>query len=150
MNALTGYLLPHCPGGLLIGYDTESNSYRIGGLGLEGAAILAALPGEWLEIVRREATLSLASRAEEQKNAIRPLDFADLSNKLALGRLRPDEQTRLNAYYDALEAVEQEISALQAAIDAADSVRTINALPWPEWAGWDATPENPGFVLEEE
>lgn len=150
METLISKLLPLAENGLLLRVDGNT----VYASGFRPDVDLGALAQEiregWLELVREEALLRVRRAAEAKAQALRPSDFADLMARLQLGRLRPEEQARLNAYYDAVGAVDEERSALEAAIAKAASVAELNAITWPEWVAWEPIPEDPEFVPEAE
>ena len=150
MEALIRKLLPLTERGLLLRVEGGT----VYAFGFRPEVDLNALAQEirdgWLELVREEALLRVRTGAEAKAQALRPHDFSDLMTKLQLGRIRPEEHARLNAYYDAVDALEAERAALEAAIAKATSVAELNAIAWPEWVAWKPIPENPEFVLEAE
>lgn len=150
MDTLIGRLLPLTEKGLLL--RVEGNTVYASGFRPEVdlEALAQEIRSGWLELVREEALLWVRRAAEARAQALRPSDFDDLMARLQLGRIRPEEQARLNAYYDALDALEAERAALEEAIAKAASVAELNALAWPEWVAWTPIPENPEFVLEVE
>lgn len=148
MDTLIRKLLPLTEWGLLL--RVEGGTVYASGFRPEVdlEALAQEIRDGWLELVREEAMLRVRVGAEAKAQALRPHDFSDLMTKLQLGRLRPEEQARLNAYYDALNALEEERAALEAAIAKAASVAELNAIAWPEWVAWEPIPEDPEFVLE--
>jgi len=103
-------------------------------------ALLAELEVEWLELAKQEAANRVKTALTTAQESCRPANFSDLTGKLQLGRITPAEREQLNAYYDALDALEREAAALQAAIAQAESVEALNQISWPEWVGWQALP----------
>ncbi|KIQ54286.1 hypothetical protein [Meiothermus taiwanensis] len=104
------------------------------------AALQAELEAEWLDLCKEEAAIRVKNALATAKESQRPANFADLTTKLNLGRINPEEQQALNAYYDTVDALEQEAAALREKIAKAKNVETINKIPWPEWVGWEALP----------
>lgn len=149
MRALTNKLLPFAATGLYLRTEAGDTLYISG---FRDDVDLEALEQEiragWLDIARQEAMLRVRGAAEARAQALRPADFADLMARLQLGRIRPEEQARLNAYYDALDALDEERVALEAAIAKAGTVAELNAIAWPEWVQWSPIPENPKLELE--
>lgn len=148
METLIRKLLPLTDRGLLL--RVEGSTLYASGLrpDVDLEALAQELREGWLELAREEALLRVRVGAEARAQALRPSDFADLMARLQLGRIRPEEQARLNAYYDALDALEGERAALETAIAEAATVAELNAIAWPEWVAWKPTPENPELVLE--
>lgn len=140
MRTLTNKLLPFAASGLYLRTEAGDTLYISG---FRGDVDLDALEQEiragWLDIARQEAMLRVRAGAEARAQALRPPDFADLMARLQLGRIRPEDQARLNAYYDALDALDAEREQLEATIATA-SVAILNAMEWPEWVGWEALP----------
>lgn len=147
METLIRKLLPLTEKGLLL--RVEGGTVYAYGLrsDVDLEALKRELRDEWLELVHEEAFLRVRTRAEAKAQDLRPPDFADLMARLQLGRIRPEEQVRLNAYYNALDVLEAERATLETAIAEAASVAELNAITWPEWVQWSPIPENPDFVL---
>lgn len=148
MRALMSKLLPHTAQGLALRIDGDT----VYASGFREDVDLKTLKKEvtdnWLEMARQEALLLVRDGKEEKAKQLKPVDFDNLLAKLQLGRIKPDEQQRLNDYYDALDALDEERAALEAAIAKAGAVAELNALAWPEWVGWQALPLR--FKLEVE
>lgn len=148
MDTLIAKLLPLTEKGLFL--RVEGSTFHASGFrsNVDLEALVREIRNGWLELARNEAMLRVRVGYEKLVPTLRPPDFVDLMARLQLGRLRPEEQARLNAYYDALDALEAERAALEAAIAEAASVAELNAITWPEWVAWKPIPENPEFVLE--
>lgn len=148
MRALMSKLLPHTARGLALRIDGDT----VYASGFREDVDLETLKKEvtdnWLEMARQEALLLVRDGKEEKAKQLKPVDFDNLLAKLQLERIKPDEQQRLNDYYDALDALEREANALQTAIAQAESVGALNDIAWPEWVGWQALPLR--FKLEVE
>lgn len=145
MDTLINQLLPHCPAALWL--RLEADTYYLHGYA-GGETPLEQIRSEWPTLAREEARLRLRRGLEAQAGTLRPPDFADLTMRAQLGRLKPPDQQRLNAYYDALDALDDTVAQLEAAIATAD-VAALNAMQWPEWVAWTPIPESPRFVLAE-
>lgn len=145
MEILTNRLLPHCPVGLAL--RLEADTYYLHGYE-GGETPLEQIRSEWPDLVRQEARQRLRQGREAEALRQRPADWGDLTARLQLGRLKPPDQQRLNAYYDALDALDDAVAQLEAVIANLD-VAALNALEWPEWVAWTPIPESPRFVLVE-
>jgi hypothetical protein len=147
MRSLINKLLPHTEHGLSL--RMEGDTIYASGFreGVDLEALAQEIIESWLEMARREALLLVRDGKEEKARRLRPADFNDLMAKLQLGRIKPEEQQTLNAYYDALDALEAEANALSASIAEA-SVADLNAIRWPEWVNWTHIPENPKLEFE--
>lgn len=147
MRPLVNKLLPLTKYGLVT--RIEEDSVYLGGLreDVHLESLQDEIIKDWVEIARQEALLLLRDGKEEKAKQLRPADFNDLMAKLQLGRIKPEEQQRLQDYYDALDALETEADALSASIAKA-SVADLNAMQWPEWINWTYIPENPKLELE--
>jgi hypothetical protein len=140
MNSVIFKLLPYSESGIIT--RRENDTLIISGFrsDVDLEALQAELEAEWLELARQEAAnrvkVALASASER----LRPDHFTDLMAKLQLGRIADSERQTLNAYYDALDALEREAKALLQKLEKAESVEVVNKIPWPEWVGWEALP----------
>ncbi|QAY18047.1 hypothetical protein [Meiothermus phage MMP17] len=149
MRALTSKLLPHAAQGLALRIDGDT----IYASGFREDVDLETLKKEvtdnWLEMARQEALLLVRDGKEEKAKQLKPVDFDNLLAKLQLGRIKPDEQQRLNDYYDALDELEREAKALLQKLEKAKSVEELNKIPWPEWVGWQALPLRSKLEVEQ-
>lgn len=148
MNTVIYKLLPYSKSGIISRHS--DGTLTLGGfrndINLE--ALQAELEVEWLELAKEEAAIQIKNALTAAQESRRPANFSDLTVKLQLGRITPAEREQLNAYYDALDALEREAAALQRAIAQAESVEALNDIAWPEWVGWEALPLR--FKLEVE
>lgn len=149
MNALLSKLLPHSDLGILL--KQEDKTLLVVGLKPDNLKTLRAeLEASWLELAKEEATIRVKNALTAAQESRRPANFSDLTVKLQLGRITPAEREQLNAYYDALDALEREANALQRAIAQAESVEALNDIAWPEWVQWEPIPEALELILEAE
>ncbi|MGK0618467.1 hypothetical protein [Meiothermus cerbereus] len=145
MNALLSKLLPHSDLGILL--KQEDETLLVVGLKPDNLKTLRAeLEASWLELAKEEATIRVKNALAAAQESRRPANFPDLSTKLQLGRATPAERQQLEAYYDALDALQEEAEALLQKVGKVKSVEAINKIAWPEWVGWEALPLR--FVLE--
>lgn len=140
MNTAIIKLLPYSKSGIISRHS--DGTLTLGGfrndINLE--ALQAEIEAEWLELARQEAANRVKVALASASARLRPDDFTDLMTKLQLGRITDSERQTLNAYYDALDALEREANALQTAIAQAESVEALNDIAWPEWVGWEPLP----------
>jgi hypothetical protein len=140
MRALTSKLLPHTAPGLALRIDGDT----VYASGFREDVDLEALEQEiragWLDIARQEAMLRVRIGYEARAQTLRTPEFADLVTQLQLGRIKPEAQARLNAYYDTLDELEREAKALLQKLEKAESVEALNDIAWPEWVGWEPLP----------
>lgn len=148
MRSLLAKLLPLADKGILS--KTENSTLILSGfrndINLE--ALQAELETEWLELAKEEAAIRIKNVLTAAQESRRPANFSDLTVKLQLGRITLAEREQLNAYYDALDALEREANALLQELEKAKSVEELNKIPWPEWVEWEALPLK--FKLEVE
>jgi hypothetical protein len=140
MNSVIFKLLPYSESGIIT--RRENDTLIISGFrsDVDLEALQAELEAEWLELAKEEAAIQIKNALTAAQESRRPANFSDLTVKLQLGRITPAEREQLTAYYDALDALEQEAATLQTAIAQADSVDALNRIPWPAWVGWEALP----------
>ncbi|WP_051529429.1 hypothetical protein [Meiothermus cerbereus] len=140
MNTIIFILLPYSKSGIIT--RRENDTLIISGFrdDVDLEALQAELEVEWLELARQEAANRIKNALIAASERLRPNDFTDLITKLQLGRITDSERQTLNAYYDALDALEREAKALLQKLEKAESVEVVNKIPWPEWVGWEALP----------
>lgn len=140
MRSLLAKLLPLADKGILS--KTENSTLILSGFrnDVDLEALQAELEVEWLELAKEEAAIQIKNALTAAQESRRPANFSDLTAKLQLGRITPAEREQLNAYYDALDALEREAKALLQKLEKAESVEVVNKIPWPEWVGWEALP----------
>lgn len=150
MNTAISKLLPYSESGIITRRENDTliiiSGFR-SDVDLE--ALQAELEVEWLELARQEAANRIKNALIAAQESRRPANFSDLTVKLQLGRITPAEREQLNAYYDALDALEGERAALEAAIAKAGAVAELNAIAWPEWVQWEPIPEAPELISGE-
>ncbi|MCL6530974.1 MAG: hypothetical protein K6T70_12805 [Meiothermus ruber] len=148
MRSLLAKLLPLADKGILS--KTENSTLILSGFrnDIDPEALQAEIEAEWLELARQEAANRIKNALIAASERLRPDDFTDLMTKLQLGRIADSERQTLNAYYDALDALEREAKALLQKLEKAESVEVVNKIPWPEWVGWEPLPLR--FELEVE
>lgn len=140
MNTVIFKLLPYSESGIIT--RRENDTLIISGFrsDVDLEALQAELEVEWLELAKEEAAIQIKNALTAASARLRPDDFTDLMAKLQLGRITDSERQTLNAYYDALDALEREAKALLQKLEKAESVEVVNKIPWPEWVGWEALP----------
>jgi len=145
---LLARLLPLADKGILSKMETSTlilSGFR-NNVNLE--ALQAELEASWLELARQEAINRVTNARIAVAERLRPNNFVDLNLKFQLGRSKPEEQQILNAYYDALDALDREAETLIQRAKKAKTIEALNKIPWPEWLGWEALPLR--FKLEVE
>jgi len=140
MNTVIAKLLPHSEYGIISRQDNDTLALSGFRNDINLQALQAELEAEWLELCKEEAAIRVKNALAATQESCRPANFFDLTVKLLLGRIIPAERERLNTYYDALNALEQEAAALLQRLEKAKSVEAINKIPWPEWVGWEVLP----------
>ena len=140
MNTVIFKLLPYSKSGIVSRHrdDTLTLSGFRNDINLE--SLQAELEVEWFKLCKEEAAIRVKNALAAAQESHRPANFFDLAVKLQLGRATPAEQERLNAYYDALDELEQKAATLQVAIEQAQNVKALNDISWPEWVRWEPLP----------